>query len=98
MVPRDQTLPQAVWDGVTGVNGLPAPAPEHHAALVLHHLVHHDLLPIRSLLDLALLWQGFSHDAAKEYAKMAGEFGVLRAARAVNATLVRDMGLVSRAL
>ncbi len=94
LLPRaDTPLPDAVWHRVTRVSSLPAPAPEHHAALILHHLVHHDLLHIRSLLDFALLCQRLSHDAGQEFEETARSLGVLRVARAVSATLVQDLGL-----
>ncbi len=94
LLPRaDTPLPDAVWHRVTRVSSLPAPAPEHHAALILHHLVHHDLLHIRSLLDFALLCQHLSHDAGQEFEETARRLGILRVARTVSATLAQDLGL-----
>ena len=94
LLPRpNHPFPDSLWDGVTRVNALPAPSPEHHAALILYHLVHHDLLHIRSLLDFVLLRQHLSPDAGGEIESMLDDIGILRAGRTVCAALQRDLGL-----
>lgn len=94
LLPRSDTpMPEAVWARLTRVGSLPSPDPAHHAALLLHHLVHHDLLHIRSLLDLTLLLQRLPADAGAEFEKVARRLGVLRAARAVSGALRRDLDL-----
>ena len=97
LLPRaDTPVPDAIWHRVARTGSLPAPAPEHHAALVLHHLVHHDLLHVRGLVDFALLWQRLSGDAGKEFEETAGRLGVLRAGRVLSAVLVQDLALERR--
>ena len=94
LLPRaDTPIPEPVWRRVTTDGTFPAPAPEHHAALILHHLVHHDLMHIRSLLDLALLWEHLPHEAGAEFEETATKLGVLRAGRALTAALQRDLGV-----
>ncbi len=94
LLPRSDTpIPDAVWGKLTRVGSLPSPIPVHHAALLLQHLVHHDLLHIRSLLDFVLLWPRLPQDAGEEFTHTARQLGVLRAARAVVAVLRRDLGL-----
>lgn len=94
LLPRSDTpMPDAVWGRLTRVGSLPSPDPAHHAALLLHHLVHHDLLHIRSLLDFILLLQRLPAHAGGEFERIAGQLGVLRAARAVSAALRRDLGV-----
>ena len=94
LLPRDDTpIPQSIWQRVATDETLPAPAPEHHAALILHHLVHHDLMHIRSLLDFALLWERLPHEAGAEFEETAIKLGVLRTGRALAAALQRDLGI-----
>jgi len=95
LLPRPgKTIPGSVWDGLVSAGDLPAPSPAQHAALLAHHLVHHDLLHVRGMLDLALLradaWTG-DGDA---YEACARELGVLRAARALHRVLVEQFGFV----
>ncbi len=93
LLPRPGTaLPASVWDGVQLGATLPAPAPAHHAALLVHHLVHHDLLHVRGVLDLALLRHDSWTSDGAAYEDVAGRLGVLRAARFLHAVLIRAFG------
>ncbi|HXV87242.1 MAG TPA: nucleotidyltransferase family protein [Gemmatimonadales bacterium] len=85
------TLPPPVWARVEYQHRVPVLPDEHQAALVLHHLVRHDLLHIRGLLDLALLWEGLPQDAGKDLTELAGRLGVGRALRVVARVLVDDL-------
>lgn len=93
LLPRPgATVPQAVWQAVRPGPPLPLPAPAHHAALLVHHLVHHDLLHARAVLDLALLRRDLWTTDGAAYEGVARRLGVLRVARAVHWAQVRDFG------
>jgi len=84
-------LPPTVWAGVGQERGLPTLNDEHHAALVLHHVVRHDLLHIRGLLDFILLWQAIPNQGGKQLTELARMLGVERALRAVGRVLVEEL-------
>lgn len=86
-------LPEAVWDGIDTQRGLPVPSDEHHVALILHHLVRHDLLHVRGLLDMALLWEGLPKRGGAELRQLADGLGVGRTLGVVARVLVDDLGL-----
>ena len=66
LLPRqDRPVPPFVWEGVRAEGRFNVPAPEHHAAMLTHHLVHTDLLHVRSLLDLAFVFQEFDYDGGR---------------------------------
>jgi hypothetical protein len=85
------TMPSAFWARVEMDQRLPVPPDEYHAALVLHHLVRHDLLHVRGLLDLALLWEGLPRDAGARLTELARHLGVERALGVVGRVLVDDL-------
>ncbi len=94
LLPRaDVPVPARLWNGVGRGTTVPTPADVHHAALLIHHLAHHDLLHVRGLLDLALLWPDLPAGSGVELTAAAAELGALRLTRAVAAMLVRDLGL-----
>ena len=72
-------LPSAVWAAVEMEQRLPVLPDEYHAALVRHHLGRHDLLHVRGLLDLALLWEALPRTAGARLSEMARLLGVSRA-------------------
>jgi hypothetical protein len=86
-------LPRAVWARLELQHGLPVPPDEYHAALVLHHLVRHDLLHVRGLLDFALLWEVLPRDGGQELTELAHTLGVERALGVVGRVLVDDLHL-----
>ena len=93
LLPRPgMSVPEAVWQSMRPGASLPVPAPAHHAALLVHHLVHHDLLHARGLLDLALLRRDLWTADGEAYEDVARRLGVLRVARAVHEVLMRDFG------
>lgn len=94
LLPRsDVPVPARVWSRLQCADGIWAPAPAHHAALLVHHLVHHDFLHVRGLVDLVRLWEEeWLHDGA-EFVRLAGELGVRRVALVLHEGLVRDLGL-----
>jgi hypothetical protein len=93
LLPRPgATVPPVVWQAMQSANALPAPTPAHHAALLVHHLVHHDLLHARALLDLALLRRDQWATDGSGYEDLARHLGVLRVARSVHWAQVRDFG------
>jgi hypothetical protein len=93
LLPRPgATVPPVVWRAVQSGNALRAPTPAHHAALLVHHLVHHDLLHARALLDLALLRRDQWTTDGNAYEDVARHLGVLRVARVVHWAQVRDFG------
>jgi hypothetical protein len=86
-------LPPAVWERVSDDQGLPVLTDEHHAALVLHHLVRHDLLHVRGLLDFALLWETLPQTAGADLSELADTLGVGRALRVIGRVLVDELHL-----
>jgi hypothetical protein len=90
---EELVLPPEVWAGVESYRGLPVPADEHHAALVLHHLVRHDMLHIRGLLDLVLLWQAIPNPGGAMLTGLARTLGVERALRVVGRVMVDELML-----
>jgi hypothetical protein len=86
-------LPPSVWARVGTENGLPVLPDEHHAALVLHHLVRHDLLHVRGLLDFALLWEALPQGAGQELTELARTLGVERGLRVVGRMMVDELHL-----
>lgn len=94
LLPRpDLLLPEDVWNKLGSNGSLPVPCDPHHAVLLVHHLVHHDLLHVRGLLDLALIWRRQHGQMGAAAAKLAAALGVHRALRGVAAVLERDLGL-----
>ncbi|UCF40658.1 MAG: nucleotidyltransferase family protein [Gemmatimonadota bacterium] len=93
LLPRPGTeVPDGVWQSLRPGAALPVPAPAHHAALLVHHLAHHDLLHAPALLDLALLRRDEWRTDGDGYEEVARRLGVLRLARAVHWAHVRDFG------
>ncbi|HKB55213.1 MAG TPA: hypothetical protein VKD22_14550, partial [Ramlibacter sp.] len=85
------TLPSAVWASVEMEQRLPVLPDEYHAALVLHHLVRHDLLHVRGLLDLALLWEALPRTGGAKLTEMARRLGVERALGVIGRAVVNDL-------
>lgn len=86
-------LPPTVWARVEDAHGLPVLPDEYHAALILHHLVRHDLLHVRGLLDFALLWETLPREAGRELSGLARTLGVARALRVVGRVMVDELHL-----
>jgi hypothetical protein len=84
-------LPPTVWAGVEQERGLPTFNDEHHAAVVLHHLVRHDMLHVRGLLDFILLWQAIPKDGGQMLTDLARSLGVERALRVVGRVMVDEL-------
>ncbi len=87
------TLPPTVWEGVEVRHRVSVPVNEHHAALVLHHLVRHDLLHVRGFLDFALLWEAMPQDGGGELSNLAAWLGVSRALGVIARVMVDDLHL-----
>jgi hypothetical protein len=85
------TLPSAFWARIEMEQRLPIPPDEYHAALILHHLVRHDMLHVRGLLDLALLWEALPRDAGARLTDLSRQLGVERALGLVGRVLVDDL-------
>lgn len=84
-------LPPTVWAGVEQERGLPILPDEYHAAIVLHHLVRHDMLHIRGLLDFILLWQAIPNQGGQLMTDLARTLGVERALRALGRVMVDEL-------
>jgi len=94
LLPRsDHPIPRRLWRAVGREGALRAPAPEHHAALLVRHLVHADFLPVRNVLDVAYLFGTMPADAGVEYLAAASELGVRGPARAVARLLAREFDI-----
>lgn len=78
-----------VWGAVDTAGPVPAPAPGHHLALVIHHLVHHDLLHARGLLDAALLWPRLDADERRRLEQLTRRLRVRRLTAALGRRLGR---------
>lgn len=97
IIPRSAGgLPPEVWQRLDESGSFPVPAPADHAALLVHHLVHHDLLHVRGLLDLALLWSARSCPR-EVFEPTARHLGVWRAARFIAELLRRDLRVTGAA-
>jgi hypothetical protein len=94
LLPRsDMLLPEIVWNKLSNNGALPVPCDPHHAVLLVHHLVHHDLLHVRGLLDLALIWRRQDEQMGEAARELAASLGVQRALRGLAAVLERDLAL-----
>lgn len=69
-----------VWARIVTREGIAVPADGVHYALVVHHLVHHDLQHARGVVDALLLWAGMDADEAATAAACARRWGVARVA------------------
>lgn len=77
LLPRpDRDVPRTVWNSAETREGLRVPAPEIHAAILAHHLIDTDLLHVRSLLDVAFVFQQFAQDGGRVYAATCEELGI----------------------
>jgi hypothetical protein len=74
-------------------DGIMAPSPEHHAALLAHHLVHTDLLHVRSLLDIAYVFAELPPHAGTEYQLVCRELRLGRFAVILAQIMSRDFGI-----
>ncbi len=82
LLPRpDQAVPEEVWNSLDVSGTLPVPAIEHHVVLLIHHLVHHDMLHFRGLVDLALMWPNVVEESAGNIERVAKQLGVWRTTR-----------------
>ena len=97
LLPRsDQPMPDTVWESLNETSSLPSPSPEHHLALLAHHLVHHDLLHVKGILDFALVWRAISGSHGAEWLNFARTIGALRATQALSGFVQRELQLPAR--
>ena len=90
---RDRGLPAPMWDRIDRSADLPRPAPEDHATILTHHLVHTDLLHVRSLFDLAFVLDGMDPDAVATYHDTCRDLRIGMFAHAVSVIIERDIGI-----
>jgi hypothetical protein len=96
LLPRNDTpVPNSVWRSLDLSGPIPVPSDAQHATLIVHHLVHHDMLHLRGLLDLCLLWERLESDAGGSMEALARELRVLRALRLLAHVLAQRFGLAS---
>ncbi len=94
ILPRnDHQLPARIWESVVTTGRRNTPAPEHHAAILAHHLVHTDLLHVRGLLDLSFVFQEFDDEGGSEYLAVAADLGVRDMGHALARIMDRDLGV-----
>jgi hypothetical protein len=92
LLPRsDLAFPPEIWTALERPNGLPVPRTAHHVALLVHHLVRHDLLHAPGFLDLALLWE--TGDDIEMAERLCRRLGVSRAFRRIAWVLHVELGL-----
>lgn len=93
LLPRAEgAIPAAVWQHLEPGDPLPRPAPAHHAALLVHHVVHHDFLHFRGLVDLLQLRATSWNGDGDAFAALATAWGVRRVAMLLHDQLVREFG------
>ena len=90
---RDRPIPLPVWENVQVGDTFNVPMPEHHAAILAHHLVHTDLLHVRSLLDLAFVFQEFTDDGGHDFLATCDQFRLGRFGATLALILDRDLGV-----
>jgi hypothetical protein len=91
---RGEPLPDDVWRSAVHRGGTPMPRPCHHAALLVHHLVRHDLLHFRGVFDLVQLWPLLRvPDESRAFSSLAVSLGVSRVAGRLCCTLQTDLAL-----
>jgi hypothetical protein len=94
LLPRpDRPVPVEVWDRLDLSGTLPVPKVAHHVVLLVHHLVHHDMLHFRGLVDLALMWPGVTEKSSEEVESLARKLGVWRATRLLASVLQSEFGV-----
>ncbi len=92
LLPRgDCPLPERIWDAVDARGTRSVPHPAHHAAILVHHLVHSDLLHVRGVLDLAMVVQQMHATDAAEYHATVAELGVGRFGAQVARLVLDDL-------
>ena len=90
---RDRPIPDRIWGSVAHTGEFPTPSPEHHAALLAHHLVHTDLLHVRSLLDLAFVFATIAPNGGGEYLATCRQLRIGRFAALLAESMARDFGI-----
>lgn len=91
---RGSPLPDDVWNAVERPGRFPVFRPGHHAALLVHHLVRHDFLHFRSLVDLVSAWDRLlDASEAAVMMELSHTLEVGWTARAVVDALARDLSL-----
>ena len=93
-----QRVPDVIWQNLDTTGAISIPSDAHHAALIMHHLVHHDMLHIRGLLDLALLWNALLSGGGSEVEVVARELRVRHAALVIGDVLTSVLGLPDKGI
>lgn len=94
LLPRsDHEVPDCFWGQLERVSGISIPNTGQHAALLVHHLVGSDLLHVRSLVDLAYLYQSFDDEHAAAFVNACQDLSVMRPARWLCEIIVKDFGV-----
>lgn len=91
---RDRPVPPRIWECLDSSESLTVPAPEHHAAILAHHLIHTDLLHVRSLIDLAFVFDGLSDQDGAEYLATCKQLRLGRFASLLAQLVADEFGIV----
>jgi hypothetical protein len=95
LVPRrERPIPDRMWDAVWTQGHLRVPSHEHHAAILAHQLVRTDLLHVRTLLDLAYLFNAFTEGEGLEYLTTCRELRIGRFAIILAELMAKEFGIV----
>ena len=88
----DAGVLEPLWNRVLVENGVSVPPPAWHLALLVHHLVHHDLLHARAVLDLLLVGEHFAPSEVEEVLRVAAALRVRRVTEAWLTASARRLG------
>lgn len=92
LLPRAGRVPEGMWTRVEP-GPVPRPAAADHAALILHHLVRHDLLHVKGVVDLLVLWPQLMDAGGARLPQVARALGVRRVLGALADMFAREFGL-----
>lgn len=94
IVPRTEPIPRDFWSHRENGAGPSVPAAPYHAALLVHHIAHHDLLHVRGLVDLALVWPAVcAAGGPDQFHRAVARLGVRRLALALADVLATEFHL-----
>ncbi len=96
LLPRpDRRFDECAWQAVDEKFAVPVPGAPVHCLILLHQLVHNDLLQFHTLADLALIWNSLSESDTRALQRMAVEFKMGGFLLDVAGFMEREFGLTN---